>query len=148
MYIMINDVIGEKMIYLAYPIRSSKEVAVISMFSDNIKYEMAESFKLKLINDSEKQVLNRTYTHRELDVIVEREPILTNLDNDLQIVKTDKLAKITEMIFNLDELDNSDNLKDGRPSNTLFMCLALEILRVTNQECTNIRNLRMARLLL
>ena len=24
------------------------------------------------------------------------------------------------MIFNLDELDNTDNLKDGRPSNTLF----------------------------
>ena len=24
------------------------------------------------------------------------------------------------MIFILDELDNSDNLKDGRPSNTLF----------------------------
>ena len=24
------------------------------------------------------------------------------------------------MIFNLDELDNSNNLEDGRPSNTLF----------------------------
>ena len=24
------------------------------------------------------------------------------------------------MIFNLNELDNSDNLKDGKPSNTLF----------------------------
>ena len=27
---------------------------------------------------------------------------------------------ITEMIINLDELDNSDNLEDGHPSNTLF----------------------------
>ena len=27
---------------------------------------------------------------------------------------------ITEMILNLDELDNSDNLKDGRPSNKLL----------------------------
>ena len=26
-----------------------------------------------------------------------------------------------EMIINLDELNNSDNLKDGHPSNTLFM---------------------------
>ena len=26
------------------------------------------------------------------------------------------------MIFNLDELDNTDNLKNGRPSNTLFSC--------------------------
>ena len=39
MYITINDVIGEKTIYLSYPIRSGKEVAVISMLSDNIQYE-------------------------------------------------------------------------------------------------------------
>ena len=116
MFITINDIIGEKTIYLFYPIHSSKEVAVINMLSNNVKYEMAESFKLKLVNGSEKQVLNRTYTCRELDVIVGKEPILTNLDDDLH-----KLAKITEMIFNLDELDNSDNLEDGRPSNTLFM---------------------------
>ena len=31
-----------------------------------------------------------------------------------------KLAKFTDMIFNLDELDNANNLEDGRPSNTLF----------------------------
>ena len=31
-----------------------------------------------------------------------------------------KLRGITEMIINLDELDNSDNLKDGHPSNALF----------------------------
>ena len=37
-----------------------------------------------------------------------------------------KLAKITGMIFNLNELDNSDNLKDGRPSNTLFTCYVFD----------------------
>ena len=31
-----------------------------------------------------------------------------------------KLRGITEMILNLDELSNSDNLKDGHPSNTLL----------------------------
>ena len=31
-----------------------------------------------------------------------------------------KLKGITAMILNLDELDNSDNLKDGRPSNELL----------------------------
>ena len=31
-----------------------------------------------------------------------------------------KLWGITEMILNLDELDNSDNLEDGRPSNSLL----------------------------
>ena len=31
-----------------------------------------------------------------------------------------RLKGITEMIINLDELDNSDNLEDGRPSNSLL----------------------------
>ena len=31
-----------------------------------------------------------------------------------------KLAKVINMIFNLNELDNSSNLKDGRPSDALF----------------------------
>ena len=33
-----------------------------------------------------------------------------------------KLAKITDMTFNLNEFNNSDNLEDARPSNTLFSC--------------------------
>ena len=31
-----------------------------------------------------------------------------------------KLKDITEITLNLDELNNSDNLKDGRPSNELL----------------------------
>ena len=65
MYITINDIIGKKRIDLSYSIRSSKEVAVISMLSDNIQYEMTEPFKLKLIDGTEKQVLNKTYTSRD-----------------------------------------------------------------------------------
>ena len=41
MYITITEVIGEKRIDLAYPIRG-KEVAVVSVFSNNIKYEFKE----------------------------------------------------------------------------------------------------------
>ena len=37
MYITINDVIGEKRINLSYTIQG-KEVAVVSMFSDNVQY--------------------------------------------------------------------------------------------------------------
>ena len=44
------------------------------------------------------------------------------MSNDSQIIKTNKLAKVIDMIFNLNELDNSSNLEDGRPSNTLFTC--------------------------
>ena len=101
---MINNITGEKTIDLSYPIRnfdSSKEITVISMLSNNVQYEMTEPLGLKLIDGSEKQVLNKTYTKREIDALVER-----------------KLY----MIFNLNELDNSDNLKDGRPSNALFTC--------------------------
>ena len=68
MYITIDDVVGEKIIDLSYPIQnfnSSKEVAVISMFSDNIQYKVTEPFNLKLIDNSEKQILNGSYTKRE-----------------------------------------------------------------------------------
>ena len=39
---------------------------------------------------------------------------------DDQVTKRNKLKGITEIILNLNELDNSDNLEDGRPSNALL----------------------------
>ena len=123
MYITIDDIIGEKTIDLSYPIQnfnSSKEVAVISMFSDNIQYKVAETFNLKLIDNSEKHILIGSYTKRETDAIVGGKPILADLSNDFRIIKMNKLAKVIDMIFNLNKLDNSGNLKDGRPSDALF----------------------------
>ena len=81
---------------------------------------MTKPLGLKLVDGSEKQILNGSYTKRELDAIVGRKHILTDLSNDSRIIKTNKLAKVIDMIFNLNELDNSGNLEDGRPSNTLF----------------------------
>ena len=101
MYITIDDVIGEKTIDLSYPIQNfdfSKEVAVVSMFSDNIQYKVTETFNLKLIDNSEKQILNGSYTKREIDAIVGRKPILVDLSNDFRIIKTNKLAKINNVI--------------------------------------------------
>ena len=72
MYITINNITGEKMIDLSYPINSRKEIAVVSMFSDDIQYKTIEPLVLKLMDNNEKQVLNRTYTSRELSVLVER----------------------------------------------------------------------------
>ena len=121
MCITINDIKGEKTIYLSYSIRSTtgwgKEIAVISMLSENTQYEMTKLLKLKL---AEKEVLSKTYTSRELNAFVEGKHIISNLDNDPQIIKTNILAKVTNMIFKLDELDNTNNLEDGKPSNTLF----------------------------
>ena len=121
---MINDIEGEKTIDLSYPIRnfsSRKEIAVISMLSKNTQYEMTKPLKLKLIDGSEKEVLHKTYMSRELNAFVEGKHIASDLDNYPQIIKTNKLARVTNMIFKLDELDNTNNLKDGKPSNTLFM---------------------------
>ena len=132
MYITINDVIGEKMIDLSYSIRNfgsskeapegphSVEIAVISMLSENTQYEMTKPLKLRLVDGSEKEVLSKTYTSRELDALVEGKYIISDLDNDPQIIKTNKLAKVTNMSLKLDELNNTNNLEDGHPSNTLF----------------------------
>ena len=121
---MINDVIGEKMIDLSCPIRNfgfSKEIAVISMLSKNTQYEMTKPLKLKLVDGSEKEVFSKTYMSKELNAFVEGKHIISDLDNDPQIIKTNKLAKVTNMSLKLDELDNTNNLEDGKPSNTLFM---------------------------
>ena len=45
---------------------------------------------------------------------------LNQFEVDDHVTKTNKLKGIMEMIINLDELSNSVNLKDGRPSNTLL----------------------------
>ena len=44
----------------------------------------------------------------------------TQFINDDQGFKKSKLKGITETIINLDELDNINNLEDGRPSNSLL----------------------------
>ena len=132
MYITINDVIGKKTIDLSYPIQNfgsskeapegphSVEIAVISMLSENTQYEMTKPLKLKLVDGSEKEVLSKSYTSRELNAFVEGKHIVSNLDNDPRIIETNKLAKVTNMIFKLDELDNTNNLEDGKPNNILF----------------------------
>ena len=95
-----------------------REITVISMLSENTQYEMTKPLKLKLVDGSEKEVLSKTYMSRELNTFVEGKHIVSDLDNDPQIIKTNKLAKVTNMSLNLDELDNTNNLED---SNTLFM---------------------------
>ena len=123
MYITINEIIGSKTIDLSYSIRNfgfSKDIAVTSMLSENTQYEMTKPLKLKLVDGSEKEVLSKTYMSRELNAFVEGKHINTALDNNPQIMKTNKLAKVTNMSLKLDELDNTNNLEDGHASNTLF----------------------------
>ena len=112
MYIMINDIKGEKRIDLSYPIHLNtiKEIAVIIMLSDNIQYNIVK-LRSVMNPDTKKLIPSGTYAGRKL---------LSMLLVDDQVIKKNKLKGITEMILNLDELDNTDNLEDGRPSNSLL----------------------------
>ena len=121
---MINNIKGEKRIDLSYSIQnfgSGKEIAVIRMLSDNVKYEI---LKLRLvmdpISDAKKMIPKGAYAGRELISMLEGIVELNQFEVHDQVTKTNKLKGITEITLNLNELNNSDTLKDGRPSNTLF----------------------------
>ena len=60
------------------------------------------------------------YTRRELIDLVEEKIELAQFDKDPRINKTNKLACIMEVVLNLAELNNTDNLENGKPSNALF----------------------------
>ena len=119
MYITINDIKGEKRIDLSYSIHSDKEITVIIMLSDNIQYKV---LKLRSVmdSDSKKLIPTGTYASRKLVSMLEGIIELNQYEVDDQVTKTNKLKSITEITLNLDELGNSDNLKDGRPSNSLL----------------------------
>ena len=91
------------------------------MLSDNVQYKIA---KLRtIVNDisgDKKLIPSRTNAGIEILSILERMVTFIKFENDDQVIKRNKLKGITEMILNLDELDNSDNFKDGRPSNELL----------------------------
>ena len=124
MYIIINNIKGEKRIDLFYSIQnfdSSKEVAVIRMLSDNVKYKILElRAVMDPVSNRKKMIPSGTYAGRELLSIVEGMVELIQFAVDDQVIKTIELKGIMEMIINLDELNNSDNLEDGHPSNSLL----------------------------
>ena len=124
MYITINNIKGEKRIDLSYSIQnfdSDKEIAVIRMLSDNVKYEILKLRSvMDPISDTKKMVPKGAYAGRELTSMLEGIVELNQFEVDDQVTKTNKLKGITEITLNLNELNNSDNLKDGRPSNELL----------------------------
>ena len=123
MYIIINDIIGEKTIDLSYPIHSTagwgKEIAVISMHISNSQILLHRSIAVLLKTD-EKGVLNKgVYTNKELNSLIGTKLKSQMLDSRNDILRTNKLVNGTKISITLNELDNSDNLEDGKPSNTL-----------------------------
>ena len=121
MYITINNIKGEKRIDLSYSIHSDKEIAVIRMLSDNVQYQILKLHAvMDPISDAKKTIPSGTYAGRQLLSMLEGMAELKQFEVDDQVTKTNKLKGITEITLNLDELNNSDNLKDGRPSNELL----------------------------
>ena len=124
MYITINNIKGEKRIDLSYSIQnfdSGKEIAVIRMLSDNVQYHI---LKLRAVMDpisnTKKMIPSGTYAGRKLLSMLEGMVELNQFEVDDQVIEKNKLKGIMETIINLDELNNSNNLKDGRPSNELL----------------------------
>ena len=159
MYITINNIKGEKRIDLSYSIQnfdSGKEITVIRMLSDNVKYEILKLCSvMDPISDAKKTIPRGPYASRELISMLKGIVQLNQFEVDDQVTKTNKLKGITEIMLNLDELNKSDNLKDGRPSNELlnyhvtddkdFMCFELQnpqYKKLKNGEFTSL-NLRM-----
>ena len=127
MYITINNVIGEKTINLSYQIHSTagwgkarKKIAVVSMHSNNAQILLHRSIGVLLKTDK-KIVLNKgVYLDKELNSLIGTELKSQMLDSHNDILRTNKLVNGIKISITLNELDNSDNLEDGKPSNTLF----------------------------
>ena len=118
MHITINDIIGKKRINLSYLIKG-EDIAVVSMLSNNVQYWLQGSIEV-LLKTSKKIVLNKgVYTDRKLNSLIGLE-LKSQMDDRNDVLRANKLEKVTKMAISLDELDNSDNLEDGLPSNTLF----------------------------
>ena len=66
------------------------------------------------ISATKKMIPKRTCAGRKLLSILEGIVELNQFEVDDQVIKKNKLKGITEITLNLDELNNSDNLKDGR----------------------------------
>ena len=73
MYITISDVIGSKTIDLSYPVKGrdgSAEIAVVSVFSNNVHYWLQGSIEV-LLKMSKKVVLNKgVYMDKELNSMI------------------------------------------------------------------------------
>ena len=90
------------------------------MLSDNVQYQLLKLCAvMDPISNTKKMIPSETYPGRELLSVLERMVELNQFEVDDQVTKTNKLKGITKIIVNLDELDNSNNLKDGRLSNEL-----------------------------
>ena len=126
---MINDIKGEKTIDLSYPIHSKMEIAVVSMHIINSQILVHRLIEVLSITGKKILLNKEVYMDNELNSLIGMELKSQMLDSCNDIQRTNKLVNGTKITISLKELNNSDNLKDGKPSNTLLTYF------VTSPEC-------------
>ena len=94
---------------------------MVSMLSNNAQYWLQGSIETLSKKTGKEIVLNKgEYTDKELNAIIGQK--MKSRMNDFDyVLRTSRLYGGTKITISLNELDNSDNLEDGHPSNTLFM---------------------------
>ena len=74
-----------------------------------------------MLKMGKKIALNKgVYTNKGLNALIRLELKSQMLDSHNDVLRTNKLENVTKMTISLNELDNSDNLEDGLPSNALL----------------------------
>ena len=133
MYITINDIIGEKRIGLSYSIKG-KDIAVVSMLSDNVQHWLQGHFKVQLKLGKEIMLNKGVYMNKELNSLMGMELRVQMIDSREDVLRINKLEKVTKLTISLNELDNSDNLEDGNSATPYLriMLLVLNTLRISN----------------
>ena len=104
---MINDIKGEKMIDLSYPLYSNagwgKEIAVVSMHISNSQILLHRSIEVLSVT-GKKIVLNKgVYTDKELNSLIGTELKSQMLDSRNDIQRTNKLVNGTKLSFSLNK---------------------------------------------
>ena len=89
------------------------------MLSDNVQYWLQGHLKVQLKSGEEIKLYKGVYTDKELNSLIGMELRVQMIYSREDVLRTNKLEKVTKIVMN--ELDNSNNLEDGQPSNTLFM---------------------------
>ena len=90
------------------------------MLSNNVQYWLQRSIEV-LLKTGKKSVLNKgVYTDKELNSLIGTDMRLQTLYSRNDVLRTDKFEKVTKLTISLEELYNSDNLEDGRPSDALL----------------------------
>ena len=139
MYITINDVIGDKIIGLSYPIKGkdgqcgpcSAEIAVVSVFSNNAQIWLQRSVEV-LLKTGKRIVLNKgVFMDKELNSLIGMEMKSQMLDSREDVLRTNKLEKVTKLTISLNLIiPITSKMVDPPIPYLLIMWLLMKILRV------------------